>query len=650
MTDYKELVKEAATLLDAFKPNEQCLETFIADNSKSFEKKVGSEDARFLLDIISGCIEQKKVLDVVINTFYDQHGKLVLKADYNRFSIVCYLAVFLLEHIGFPRFSKIITSQDVKIHKFLRFLFSVSNLIGWIQSEWSRIYDAVYVEHTWISPLLRWRPRVEELLDQLTRRRANGSLPKKAPPTRTQPIEFDLTKPKPRPLPVPEPIPAQQKHQPVNPGIFKSPKEQQVLEELREKNRLKAQRGLYEANMQQFKCAKPQKSEKTEKLISELKSAQDAELKFDAVFTSGAPSTQKVNSVPIRLNTTSILREGALYNKQLEGELLRLERVAEGSSDPSVLERRVCEQRVCEQREQEALQQRRHLEAQISHQQAALARTRLTHTHQEQAQRKKEETAELMRAYAARRLEEEKGMKELVQQVAEGHQNAKAARDKLQRFKHKIVREECVERREMLARAFEEAQEELAKKMELIGQIRAMEALPRPQHKLLDDTETGGHALLCEMSLAELHERVFVLRAAQQRQLEERRRRIQQNKQQRQHTLTHTLHNIATYRTAMEQAAARRQEERVSVPSVREQLEGDETLQALRRTLEEARQQRQQLTHTQTHTHARTHNTHTHTHTLQQWEERKKGLEEQQWAELEKNLQLSVQQRAPHTS
>ena len=50
------------------------------------QKKYDSEDTSFLLDIVSGCIEQKKVLDVVVNTFYDHHGKLELKADHNQFS------------------------------------------------------------------------------------------------------------------------------------------------------------------------------------------------------------------------------------------------------------------------------------------------------------------------------------------------------------------------------------------------------------------------------------------------------------------------------------------------------------------------------------------------------------------------------------
>lgn len=37
MTNYKDLLKEAITLLDTFQPNEQCTETFTEDASKILE-------------------------------------------------------------------------------------------------------------------------------------------------------------------------------------------------------------------------------------------------------------------------------------------------------------------------------------------------------------------------------------------------------------------------------------------------------------------------------------------------------------------------------------------------------------------------------------------------------------------------------------
>lgn len=43
-----------------------------------------------------------------------------------------------------------------------------------------------------------------------------------------------------------------------------------------------------------------------------------------------------------------------------------------------------------------------------------------------------------MRKYAEKRMKEEKEMRELVQQVADGHKNSKAAKDKLQEIKQRI--------------------------------------------------------------------------------------------------------------------------------------------------------------------------------------------------------------------
>lgn len=43
-----------------------------------------------------------------------------------------------------------------------------------------------------------------------------------------------------------------------------------------------------------------------------------------------------------------------------------------------------------------------------------------------------------MRRYADKRMQEEQEMRDLVQQVAEGHKNSKAAKEKLQKLKQSI--------------------------------------------------------------------------------------------------------------------------------------------------------------------------------------------------------------------
>lgn len=40
---------------------------------------------KFILDVVSGCVEQKKLLDVVINAFYGQHVKSVSRGERSQF-------------------------------------------------------------------------------------------------------------------------------------------------------------------------------------------------------------------------------------------------------------------------------------------------------------------------------------------------------------------------------------------------------------------------------------------------------------------------------------------------------------------------------------------------------------------------------------
>nr|XP_015195409.1 PREDICTED: cilia- and flagella-associated protein 99-like isoform X1 [Lepisosteus oculatus] len=300
------------------------------------------------------------------------------------------------------------------------------------------------------------------------------------------------------------------------------------------------------------------------------------------------------DSAPIKLNTTAILREGALYNRRVEEELRRVERLAGGAGDPSRFLQWQRAMRELDLQRQLADVERRRLEGQLSHEEAVLARHRLLQENQRKAQLKKEETAEMMRRYAELRLEEEKGMKELVEVVAEGHKNSKEAKAKLKEYKQRIVQEVSEQSRELLRQALEEAQAELSRKFELIRQIRALESVPVIRHRFVDLTEAGGHALLGEMSVVELRERLALLKEAARREQEERRDRILEEKQVREQLLLEQLDHIALHRAVLGRAAALRQEEKKArAPALRARAIQDERVSELQRKLEEKRQQRQ---------------------------------------------------------
>ena len=49
----------------------------------------------------------------------------------------------------------------------------------------------------------------------------------------------------------------------------------------------------------------------------------------------------------------------------------------------------------------------------------------------------------------------------------------------------------------------------MRRKIDLIQQIRALESVPIVRHKFVDPTETSGHGLLAEMSIAEVSISVY---------------------------------------------------------------------------------------------------------------------------------------------
>ncbi|CAL8272843.1 unnamed protein product [Merluccius merluccius] len=635
------LVKEATLLLDQFDPSKQCLDYFIEDAAKAMEN-MDDMDKKFIIDIFSGCVEFKKLLDVVVKVFYAQHGKCLSRGDRNQFVVICYLAMFCLDDLGLQRFCNIIKSLDVKkMHKLMSFFFNVTNLTTWIQREWSQIYDASHVETNWIAPLLRWCPEIAVLMDQLSGKVSCIGQVKKAAIKTTVPQEFSLTKPKPRALPMPEPVPN---------STYRAPKEVHAIAENKQKNRQKAEQMLYEVNMKQFQCANPEKSMQTENVLSQIREDIDSQLKFESFRSSGVPATHKSSNWPIKLNNTAILREGALYNRKVEQELQRMERLVEGEREPSSFLQWQKEMQERDLQEELAQVERRRLEGRISYEEAAMARSRLMERNQKTAQRKKEETIQLMQKYAKKRLQEEKGMRDLVQQVAEGHKNSKAAKMKLREFKQHIVKEVSQQNRELLRQALEEEQEELSRRFQLIQEIRAIESVRPIRHKFVDETETAGHALLGEMSLAELRERLALLKEAECREQQQRRERILGEKQDKEQLLLEQLDAIDLHRKALAQAATlrsvRKKEEKKTRLSAQQQTGfEDERVLALQKTLQEKQRERQRLRQSES---VKTKASEmASVHNVKSWKPKQEKQEEQHWAELERSLERQIQKEAP---
>ncbi|NXY59665.1 CFA99 protein, partial [Callaeas wilsoni] len=518
----------------------------------------GTEE-KFVLDTLAGCTEYKSILDVVVNAFYVQDGRYCPISERNLYVVICYLATFRLEEIGLQYFSRIVKSLDTaKMQKFLRFFFNDLYLNTWIKDEWSHFYDSVYVKENWIDPLLRWQPKVQQLIEKLTGKLSNRTTAVKTSRV-TQPKEFNLTVPKPRaiPPPPPAPLPVLAKRQPVPPTIYKPPKERKQLEEIKTKNRQKAKVSVFcscsilSFLLNWFFC------------IGTILAGREIDPLFPQYLEVVWESVLKqyfeeltIDNIPIKLNTAAILREGALYQRKLEEELKRIENLEQGARDPSEFLEWQKQMRGKDLEQQLAEIECRRLQGKLSHEEAVLARQNVIQENKKKADILKEEKAELMHLCAEKRLQEQKEMKELVEQVMEGHKNVKQVKAKIQECKQQIVQQVCEESGELLRQALEEEEDKNRKRYELIQQIRAIESTPSIRHKFVDLTETGGHGLFGEMSIVELRERLALLKEAQKAAEEEKRDQIIHEKQAKEQLILDKLDQISQFRAELGRAAA----------------------------------------------------------------------------------------------
>ncbi|NWX63561.1 CFA99 protein, partial [Promerops cafer] len=563
-------------------------------------------EEKFVLDTLAGCTEYKSILDVVVNAFYVQDGRYCPISERNLYIVICYLATFQLEEIGLQHFSRIVKSLDAaKMQQFLRFFFNDLYLNTWIKDEWSHFYDSVYVKENWIDPLLRWQPKVQQLIEKLTDKLSNRTTTVKTSKV-TQPKEFNLTVPKPRaiPPPSPAPLPVLPKRQPVPPSIYKPPKERKQLEEIKTKNIQKAK----VTNTNQFRCAtiKPEKKEFLRRIISavlvlwsQISCEQYLEVVWETVLTQYFEELTKqpqdlIDNIPIKLNTAAILREGALYQRKLEEELKRIENLQQGAGDPSEFLEWQKQMRGKDLEEQLAEIECRRLQGKLSYEEAVLAHQNVIQENKKKADLLREEKAELMHLYAEKRLQEQKEMKELVEQVMEGHKNVKQVKAKIQEYKQQIVQQVCEESGELLRQALEEKEDKNRKRYELIQQIRAIESIPSIRHKFVDLTETGGHGLFGEMSIVELRERLALLKEAQKAAEEEKRDQIIHEKQAKEQLILDKLDQISQFRAELGRAAALKQEEKKKSQSGERPMKDERILNLQKKIAEKTMERKKQ--------------------------------------------------------
>uniref|UniRef100_A0A8C3YP29 Cilia and flagella associated protein 99 n=1 Tax=Catagonus wagneri TaxID=51154 RepID=A0A8C3YP29_9CETA len=592
MACYGKCIETVIKQLDQFKPERDNPEQFLEAVSTSLQA-LSPRKRAFVVEVLSGCLEYRGLLSTVVDAFYARDGRLCLRADYSLFEVICYLAAFQLEELGFRLFADIVRSQPpCKMCKFLGFLFNPLNLGSWIKDEWSLVYETACVTQNWIDPLKRWQPEVQELIAQLQGVLTDQSPPSKTKAKVTEPKEFNLTAPRPRAIPVPEPVPMGAKTRPVPRSTYQPPREQQLLEMTRKYNRWKAEELLLQANIKEMRCAVPRSRREPPE--------QDPKTKLrprdpPPILKIPKLTFYRPSNTPVKLNTAAVLREAALYQRQVEKELQRVDMLVDGAGDFSEFLEWQKKMQAKDREEQLVAGECRRLQGKLSREEAVLARTQVALQRKQQAEQQKEE--ELMQQRAERRLQEEKSVKELVEQVMETQKNVRAAQTKLLKGRQQIVQEVMEESRELLQRSAEAAKEEQRRRCELTAHLRALETQPTRKSKLVDLTQTAGYGLEGEMSVVELRERLALLKETQRLKEEEKRDQILRGKRAKSQELQNAVERIALCRAANGRSAALRWEEKKAQSATAGAPSQDErVLELQRRIREKAAQRRGQET------------------------------------------------------
>ncbi|XP_050399587.1 cilia- and flagella-associated protein 99 [Patella vulgata] len=584
-----QILQHCSYILDTYDSGMVSVEEHIQqyfENNQILEEDI----VTFVIEVFSGCVRYSSVIKVVIDGFYIKDGKIALRAEQGLYSVLCYLILFRLDELGVSQLRKFVYSQDInRIYKLLNFFLDEKNLLTWIRDKWCSLYENSFVQTVLLSPLMRWHPELLDLLNQMKDRIENKVKAKKKQTPTTEVKPFNITQPRARQVPLPEVIPKVAAHKPVPKHIYRTPSELDTLNLVKEANRRKAEEHLMEASRMQFACANTEKSEKTKEIMSNIMAEQDAKLDFDKNKINRAPPPIKEKAV--KLNTATILREGLLYQRREAEVIKKLENLEAGAKDTTPFLKWQSEMRQRDLEVQLAEIERRRFAGKLSYEEAIIARQNLTKENQQRVLEMKEETQQIMQEYLERRFKEEQEMRHLVEQTMQGHKNTKTSMKKLQEYKQSIVQEVNEESRELMKLALEKAEEDMRRKMELISEIRAMEAVPVIRFKFVDLTSTAGVGLLSEMSIAELRERLCLMKTAEKEEEELKRDEILASKQAKDQLLLDTLETISKHRTEQTKSAAIRFEERKKNKDKKIEIK-DEKLTELQRKLEEKKSAR----------------------------------------------------------
>ncbi|XP_024226580.1 uncharacterized protein LOC100743995 isoform X2 [Bombus impatiens] len=255
--------------------------------------------------------------------------------------------------------------------------------------------------------------------------------------------------------------------------------------------------------------------------------------------------------VEVKQTAASTLRECARVINMEEKEIKRLKALAEGGTDPaSIL--KFQEERRQQQKEEELLKiQEKHLLALLSRENAFIAKQSLLNDVKAHAESVRKEKQELYDKLEKWRENHNREMMEIVVKCREVERASREAFNAMVDEKRQKAAEVTEESRQLKAQLVKQREEETGRKIKLIQEIKTLQSLRAlPSIKDFDPTESSGLGLLCEMSLAELKERLFWTKMKLDEETKERKSVIYRERERQKNLINETRKALEEYKAS----------------------------------------------------------------------------------------------------
>ncbi|KAJ3270692.1 hypothetical protein HDV01_007516 [Terramyces sp. JEL0728] len=409
----------------------------------------------------------------------------------------------------------------------MRFLFDPTILNETLKPIWCTILDDQFVKERIIEPLIHHHSMAQQLSHDLRKIATHGEtfeIPKKI----TEPRPFLLTDPKPRTFPLPtEKIPRTIKPLEIPKSHFAQPAEKYKLEKTKLENKDKSLKLFNLAQKNQFHVAKPAPA-KIEQIRERL--AQESNEKYEKNRVRNSKNVKLNQNIPVKLTTAAILREEVLLRKKQKQQEIALAEAEMGLRDVAEFEQWKQELKQKEEEELQMHQEKKRLEVQLLHEEAVLAKLEKLKEKRDIAASVLQEKEEIKALGEEIKKEQEEEKRKKIEEVKHIKEAVIKAKQLNSKEKIKQAANLAKEKKLMQEEAQRRANEERARKSQLIQQIRLLEKKGNAHSKEVDLSETSGYGLLGEMSIIELQERVVQTKVKERASAEQKRKEIAETK------------------------------------------------------------------------------------------------------------------------